>query len=97
MNQINLKKSQEKNSQKIRYINIIFLMDQNISIQEYNKIILYLYQLKNPSNILVTLLKFICGNLMKCHWKVLKKFISLIYLSLFQKFHLQMKVLKKCH
>ena len=48
MNQINLKKSQEKNSQKIRYVNIIFLMDQNISIQEYNKIILYLYQLKNP-------------------------------------------------
>ena len=39
-------------------------MAQNISIQEYYKIILHLYQLKNTLNILVALLGFIRGNLM---------------------------------
>ena len=39
-------------------------MEQNISIQEYYKIILYLYQLKKPLNIFLALLKFICGSLM---------------------------------
>ena len=41
-------------------------MDQNISVQEYYKIILYSYQLKNALSILVALLEFICGNLMEC-------------------------------
>ena len=47
-------------------------MAQKISIQEYYKIILYLYQLKNTSNILVGLLEFIPGNLIECQMKVLK-------------------------
>ena len=33
-------------------------MEKNISIQEYYKIILYLYQLKNTLNILVALYDF---------------------------------------
>ena len=40
-------------------------MEQNHSIQEYCKIILHLYQLKNTLNILVALLKFIPGNLLE--------------------------------
>ena len=40
--------------------------------QEYFKIIWYLYQMKNISNILTALLKFICGNLMERQKKVLK-------------------------
>ena len=51
---------------------LVFLMEQNISIQEYYKIILYLCQLKNTLNILVALLQFICGNLMECQKKILK-------------------------
>ena len=53
-------------------INLIFSMDQNISIQEHYKIILHLYQLKNKLNVLVALLGFICRNLMKCQKKILK-------------------------
>ena len=41
-------------------------------INEYYKIILYLYQLKSMLNILVALPKFIRGNLMECHKEVLK-------------------------
>ena len=48
-------------------------MVQNVSIQEYYKIILYLYQLKNTLNIFMALLEFIRGNLMKCQKKILKK------------------------
>ena len=47
-------------------------MEENISTQEYYKIIFYLYQLKNTLNILVALLKFIHGNLMECQKKLLK-------------------------
>ena len=47
-------------------------MTQNISIQKYYSIILYSYQLKNTSNILVALLGFTQGNLMKCQKKILK-------------------------
>ena len=44
-------------------INLVFLMEQNIFLQEYLKIIQYLYLLKNTLNILVALLGLICGNL----------------------------------
>ena len=47
-------------------------MVQNIFLQEYFKIILYLYQLKATLNILMRLLEFIRGNLMECQKKVLK-------------------------
>ena len=47
-------------------------MEKNISIQEYYKVIFYLYQLKNKLNILVTLLAFIRGNLMEFQKKILK-------------------------
>ena len=47
-------------------------MEQNISIHEYYKIILYSYQLKNTLNILVALLRFICGNVMECQKEMLK-------------------------
>ena len=47
-------------------------MEQNISIQEYQNIIQYLYQIKNTLNIFMPLLKFIHGNLMECQEKVLK-------------------------
>ena len=47
-------------------------MEQNISIKEYCKIILYLYQLKNTLHILVVLLESIRENLIKCQRKVLK-------------------------
>ena len=47
-------------------------MEQNISIQEYYKIILYLYQLRNTLNISVALLKFIREDLMECQKKVLR-------------------------
>ena len=46
-------------------INIVFLMEPNISIQEYFKIIYYLYHLKRISNILMVLLRLIRGNLME--------------------------------
>ena len=45
---------------------------QNISIQEYYKIILHLYQLRNKLNVLVALLGFTCRNLMECQKKILK-------------------------
>ena len=47
-------------------------MEQNIYNQEYYKIILHLYRIKNTLNILVALLKFIRGNLMECLKKLLK-------------------------
>ena len=53
-------------------MNIVFLMEQNISIQEYYKIILYLYQLKNTLNVLVALREFIRENVMECQKKILK-------------------------
>ena len=40
-------------------------MEQNIFLQEYFKIIWYLYQVKNTLNILAELLQLICGNLME--------------------------------
>ena len=40
-------------------------MEPNISIQEYFKIIYYLYHLKRISNILMVLLRLIRGNLME--------------------------------
>ena len=53
---------------------LVFLMEQNVFIlQEYVKIIYYLYQPKNTLNILVTILRFIRGNIMECrkrkYWK----------------------------
>ena len=48
-------------------------MVQNIFLQEYFKIIYYLYQLKNTLNFLVVLLGLICENLMECKKKILKK------------------------
>ena len=39
---------------------------KNIFLQQYFKIIYYLYQLKNTLNILVPLLGLIHGNLMEC-------------------------------
>ena len=50
----------------------MFLIIQNISIQEYYKNILYLYQLKNALNILMALLGFIGENLMECPKEILK-------------------------
>ena len=47
-------------------------MEQNISDQEYLKIIEYLYKLKNTLNILVALLGLIRGNLMQFQKKILK-------------------------
>ena len=46
-------------------MNLIFLIAQNIFLQEYFKIIYYLYQLKNPLNILVALLGLIRENLIE--------------------------------
>ena len=48
-------------------------MEQNISFEEYYKIILYLYQLKNTLNILVALVGFICENLMESRKKILNQ------------------------
>ena len=47
-------------------------MEQNMSIQEYYEIILYLYQLEITLNILVALLEFIRGNLMEFQKKLLE-------------------------
>ena len=47
-------------------------MEQIIFLQEYFKIILYLYQIKNTLNILMALVEFIRGNLMECQNEVLK-------------------------
>ena len=44
-------------------------MEQNIFIQKYYKIILYLNQLKYTLNNFMLLLEFIRGNLMKCQKK----------------------------
>ena len=52
-----------KRLKKDLIINLVFLMEQNIFLQEYLKIIQYLYLLKNTLNILVALLGLICGNL----------------------------------
>ena len=41
-------------------------MEQNIFLEEYFKIIQYLYNLKNALNILVALLGLNSGNLMEC-------------------------------
>ena len=41
-------------------------MEQNIFLEEYFKIIKYLYNLKNALNILVALLGLNSGNLMEC-------------------------------
>ena len=53
-------------------INLIFLMTHNTCIQDYYKIILYLYQLQNTFNIFMTNIQIICGNLMEGQKKVLK-------------------------
>ena len=37
---------------------------------------LYLYQIKNALNILMALIKFICGNLMECQKKILKIWLN---------------------
>ena len=42
-----------------------FLMPRNIFQHEYFKIIWYLYQLKYKLHFLITVVKFICGNLME--------------------------------
>ena len=47
-------------------------MEQNIFLEQYFKIILYLYLLKNIFNILVALFGFIRGNLMEYEKKTLK-------------------------
>ena len=47
-------------------------MEQNISIQEYYKTILYLYRLKNTLNFLVAVLKFIRENLRKFQREVVE-------------------------
>ena len=47
-------------------------MEQNVSLQEYLKIIYYLYQLKNTLHILVALLGLILENLMECQKKILE-------------------------
>ena len=52
-----------KRLKKDLIINLVFLMEQNIFLQEYLKIIQYLYLLKNTLNILVALLGLICENL----------------------------------
>ena len=50
---------------------LAFLMEKNIFLQEYFKIIWYLYQLKNTLNILVALLELIRGNLMEFQKQIL--------------------------
>ena len=47
-------------------------MEQNNFLQEYFKIIKYLYQIKNTLNILLALLGLNRGNLMKFQKKVSK-------------------------
>ena len=47
-------------------------MAQNIFLQEYFKIFIIYTSLKSTLNILVVLLKLICGNLMECQTKILK-------------------------
>ena len=47
-------------------------MEQNIFLQEYFKIIKYLYQLKNTLNVLLALLGLIRGNPVECQKKMLK-------------------------
>ena len=51
-------------------------MEQNIFLEEYFKIILYLYKLKSALNILVVLPGLIRGNLMECWKKILKTQLS---------------------
>ena len=45
---------------------------QNTLLQEYFKIIKYLYQLKNTLNIFVALLELVRGNLVEYQKKILK-------------------------
>ena len=40
-------------------------MEENISTEQYYKIILHLYQLKSTLKFLLALLEFICGNLIQ--------------------------------
>ena len=47
-------------------------MKQNIFLEEYFRIILYVYQIKNTLNISVALVGLIRRNLMECQEKVLK-------------------------
>ena len=47
-------------------------MEQNIFLQEYFKIIKYLYQIKNTLNVLVASLGLIRENLMQCLKKIMK-------------------------
>ena len=46
-------------------MDIRFLMPRNIFLQEYFKMIWYLYQLKYKLHFLMALLEFILGNLME--------------------------------
>ena len=47
-------------------------MEQNIFLQEYFKIVWYLYQLKNTLNILLALIELNRVNLLESQKKVLK-------------------------
>ena len=53
----------------INKFSILFI---NIFLQEYFKVIYYLYQLKNTLNILEPLFRLVCGNLMEFQKKILK-------------------------
>ena len=53
-------------------MNLLFLIEKNIFLQEYFKFIKHLYQLKNTFNILVALLELIRGNLVECQENILK-------------------------
>ena len=55
-----------------QYQHISLVMEQNNFLQEYFKIIKYLYQIKNTLNILLALLGLNRGNLMKFQKKVSK-------------------------
>ena len=53
-------------------INKISILNRAKYFSLYFKIIQYIYQLKNTSNILVALLELNCRNLMECQKKILK-------------------------
>ena len=53
-------------------MDIGFLIAQNSFLQEYLKIILYLYQLQNTLDFLLAQLSFVCRILKECQEKVLK-------------------------
>ena len=48
------------------------LKSQKYFFQEYLKIIQYLYQIKHTLNVLLAIIKFICGSIMECQKEVLK-------------------------